>query len=301
MRMTLMPNLWTHATPTDDDHPLAVAVEQVVRPLPLSPARKARIRDDLFSHLKSIHEEESTKGGTNEEIVARSLSRFGAPAEIATELRGDTTWGQAVGWRLSRIFDFRVSESAEKFAFRFFIYLALMMAAVLLIACPAKWLLDREFRPDEIAAVAITLGLVAVFVAAMIYFGIKFADTALNQLHRQTLELFRLVAPLRITMAFREGSELTLAALKLSVDCSPRVAMAIWLLLLTAVYPAMYFTACYLYNEAYLLTHPNWALLVPAAVGTTLVGLAAGFGFVADRSYRQHWESLPIFSKEMAT
>src|SRR5262245_60732068 len=108
MRMTLTSGLWNHATPTVDDRPLAIAVEQVVRPLPLSTSRKARIRDDLFSHLKSIHEEEFSKGGTSEEIVARSLARFGDPAELASELRGDTTWGQALAWRFSQAFDFRV-------------------------------------------------------------------------------------------------------------------------------------------------------------------------------------------------
>jgi hypothetical protein len=274
---------WNHATPAVADCPLAIAVEQAVRPLPLSTGRKARIRDDLFSHLKSIHEEEAAKGGTSDEIVARSLARFGAPSEISTELSGGNTWSQTLGWRISQALEFRISDSVEQFCFRFLVYVVSMMAVLSLVIWPAKWLLSGEYQPQEIGASAAALGLSSLLVTAMLYFGIKFADTMLNQRQNQVF-VFSL-ARVHITI---------------SIDGFPRLAMAVWLLLLSMTYPAMYFAASYL-HETYLLTHPDWVFLAFGAAGTTLVGLVAGFGFVADRRYREHWESLPIFSKEIAT
>ena len=65
---------------------LKTIVEQAVRPVQATIARKRRMREELLSHLASIFEEEAERLGDEQNALGRAKQRFGDPRELSRQL-----------------------------------------------------------------------------------------------------------------------------------------------------------------------------------------------------------------------
>ncbi len=74
-------------------------IERTVRTLPCDKTTKLRIRDDLYSQLKLIYEEELAKDGDESSALQRAKVRFGKPSDLRKELAATIPtrmrWGSA--------------------------------------------------------------------------------------------------------------------------------------------------------------------------------------------------------------
>jgi len=99
---------------------LQIVVEQAVRPVRVTIARKCRMREEMLAHLLSIYEEETAKAGSDEAALERAKQRFGDPRELCAQLQ------QSVSrWERFRAFserlDYRPGESPWRLAVRLFL------------------------------------------------------------------------------------------------------------------------------------------------------------------------------------
>jgi hypothetical protein len=65
---------------------LKILVERAVRPVLASAARKRKMREELLAHVVGVFEEEA-KLGNEPAALARTLERFGHPAELTGQLQ----------------------------------------------------------------------------------------------------------------------------------------------------------------------------------------------------------------------
>jgi hypothetical protein len=65
---------------------LKIMVERVVRPVPVSTARKGRMREELLGHVTAVFEEERARLGDDEAAFERTEQRFGNPDELTGQL-----------------------------------------------------------------------------------------------------------------------------------------------------------------------------------------------------------------------
>lgn len=66
---------------------LKVVVEQAVRPIQATMARKRQMREELLSHLVATFEEEFERTGDQQAALDRAKQRFGKPGELTTQLQ----------------------------------------------------------------------------------------------------------------------------------------------------------------------------------------------------------------------
>jgi hypothetical protein len=66
---------------------LKIVVEQTVRPVGATMARKRRMREELLAHLTAIFEEEFERLGDEQAALERAKRRFGDPGELTTQLQ----------------------------------------------------------------------------------------------------------------------------------------------------------------------------------------------------------------------
>jgi ATP-dependent Clp protease ATP-binding subunit ClpC len=97
---------------------LAVLVERAVRPVRAGPARKLRMREELFTHLTGIFEEEKARLGGDAAALAEAARRFGDPAALTADLQASLTLGDRAAAALDRWFGWRPPESAARYSLR---------------------------------------------------------------------------------------------------------------------------------------------------------------------------------------
>ena len=67
-------------------------VEQAVRPVRATMARKRRMREELLAHLVAIFEEEAGKLGDEQAALEQAKLRFGDPRELTGQLQQAVPW-----------------------------------------------------------------------------------------------------------------------------------------------------------------------------------------------------------------
>jgi len=65
---------------------LRKTVERAVRPLAVSLKRKRQVREELLAHLLGVFDQELATDGDEQAALARTLARFGDPAELTADL-----------------------------------------------------------------------------------------------------------------------------------------------------------------------------------------------------------------------
>ena len=117
---------------------LKIVVEQAVRPVRATMARKRGMREELLAHLVSVFEEEAERLGDEQAALEHATQRFGDPGELTTQLQ------QAVPrWDRCRSIvenmGYQASESAWHLAAKHFLVMLLIYSLWL-----PTWLLAFE-------------------------------------------------------------------------------------------------------------------------------------------------------------
>jgi hypothetical protein len=83
-------------------------VEQAVRPVQAGIRRKFRMREELYSHLQGIYDEEFERLEDHDSAVGRAIQRFGSSDELSENLKDSVPWRDAImRWSVIRwIIDF---------------------------------------------------------------------------------------------------------------------------------------------------------------------------------------------------
>ncbi|MGO9111219.1 MAG: hypothetical protein ACLP9L_18495 [Thermoguttaceae bacterium] len=123
---------------------LKIVVEQAVRPVRATMARKRKMREELLAHLLAIFEEEAEKLGDEQTALEQAKQRFGDPRELTGQLQQTVPqWDRFA--RLFEAYDFpRLGEPLLRFAGRLTIFTLVAFAAMISIVLPALLLHGRE-------------------------------------------------------------------------------------------------------------------------------------------------------------
>jgi hypothetical protein len=127
---------------------LQIIVERAVRPVEASTSRKRKMREELLAHVTGVFEEESIRSGDDQVAVERATRRFGAPAEVTSQLQESVP---ASDW-VERFWQGRPGETVLRGALR----LACAFQAFMLVVCGiavlvAGW--DTSWSRAELCAV----------------------------------------------------------------------------------------------------------------------------------------------------
>lgn len=139
-----------------------VVVERTVRPVRASRARKHRMRQDLLQHLQSVFDEELRQGLDESQALDRTLHRFGATDELATDLQRAVPWNDRLAFRLESLSANRPGESLARRAARLALLMFAAMATAYFIVLPPILVLQgrqREMRQTWFLGVVICLTL----------------------------------------------------------------------------------------------------------------------------------------------
>ncbi len=140
---------------------LKIVVEQAVRPVRATMARKRRMREELLGHLTAIFEEEAEKLGNEQAALEQAKLRFGDPRELTGQLQETVPrWD-----RLARLGDWGQrwpGESLSHFAGRITITTAALSAIVMLIVLPALVMNGRQNECVTTAHVLLVLGVLTI-------------------------------------------------------------------------------------------------------------------------------------------
>jgi hypothetical protein len=109
---------------------LMVLVERAVRPVPVGPRQKLRMREELLAHLTAVYEEELARLGDEQVALAQAARRFGDPAELTRELQDSGSLRDRLDHHLHRWFGARPRDSAARNTLR-------LAALMLLASLPA--------------------------------------------------------------------------------------------------------------------------------------------------------------------
>jgi ATP-dependent Clp protease ATP-binding subunit ClpC len=141
---------------------LKIVVEQAVRPVRATMARKRRMREELLGHLIAIFEEEAARLGDDQAALDQAKRRFGDPRELTAELQETVPWWDKLA-RLSEAAGLRgPRESLLHFAARVTVAAMVFVAVPMLILAPIVSLCGRQRSPDELDFMVRTLFFVGI-------------------------------------------------------------------------------------------------------------------------------------------
>jgi hypothetical protein len=106
-------------------------VERCVRPVRCGIARKRKMREELFTHVTGIYDEELERLGDPDAAIAQTAGRFGEPAALAHEIESSLPSHERFNAFVERWTTHRSSESATRYSLRMTIHTFYVIAAVL--------------------------------------------------------------------------------------------------------------------------------------------------------------------------
>lgn len=142
-------------------HALKIAVERAVRPIQAPQETRLRMRQELLAHLEAIHAEEAARGGTEADVLQRTLTRFGPSEELTAELRHSLNWPERYEAWLNSWVARRPSESPLRAAARMAVMAFVLMNALLLLVVVEQTLAANRDAPS----VALTVSLATMLAA----------------------------------------------------------------------------------------------------------------------------------------
>jgi ATP-dependent Clp protease ATP-binding subunit ClpC len=137
-------------------------VEQAVRPVRATMARKRRMREELLAHLLAIFEEEAVPLGNEQAALAGARRRFGDPRELTAELQETVPWWDKLA-RLGEAAELRgPRESLLHFAARLAILGIMFVAVPMPILAPIVSFCGRRNELDIVAWTLFVVGMLNV-------------------------------------------------------------------------------------------------------------------------------------------
>ena len=140
-------------------------VEQAVRPLRASDARKMRMREEMFEHLSAIYAEELDRLGDDTAALARANERFGDPDDLVRELQGSLP-GYERFLCACDLWRYRPGDSLLGYAGRHLVLALACMAVMVLFTLPAIWLRGRTWEIGVFLHVALVTALFSTLFSA---------------------------------------------------------------------------------------------------------------------------------------
>jgi len=138
---------------------LKIVVEQAVRPIRATLARKRRMREELLAHLVSIFEEEAERVGDEQTALDQAKRRFGNPRELTGQLQESVSpWGR-VRFVLET-YTYQPGDSVLRLAAVSLLSMVLMIAGLLLAAMLVSLLRARHDDFGMLVHVSLATGVV---------------------------------------------------------------------------------------------------------------------------------------------
>ena len=109
---------------------LKIVVEQAVRPVRATMARKRRMREELLAHLTAIFEEEAEALGDDQAALDQAKRRFGDPRELTGEIQESVSGLAKVGATVGK-YNFQSAQLVLHLVLRMYCW-RLMAVAMLL-------------------------------------------------------------------------------------------------------------------------------------------------------------------------
>ena len=138
---------------------LKVAVERIVRPVEAPGSTKLQMREELYAHLLAIQAEEAVQGGTEDEILRRSIERLGPPDQLTPDLQRSLSWHERHETRMNRWLGRRPADTPLTLATRISLSMFILVGVAFTVALTGR-ALAGTMRPMPYGA---ALGLVALF------------------------------------------------------------------------------------------------------------------------------------------
>jgi len=116
---------------------LRIQVERVVRPVLASLSRKMQWREELYTLICSIHEEELARKNSADEALRVTLERFGDPQALSVELATSVGWMERTLNHLEEAWLYRrQGESILRHALRIGLIHLVMVASLMVTVIP---------------------------------------------------------------------------------------------------------------------------------------------------------------------
>ncbi len=125
---------------------LKTVVEQAVRPVRATMARKRKIREELLAHLMSIFEEEQGRLGDERVALDQSRRRFGDPRELVALIQAAIPRSDWCVRFADEFFLVRRGESAFAHAVRVAAFMFTSFAMTLVLLPSILWFRGRQYE-----------------------------------------------------------------------------------------------------------------------------------------------------------
>jgi hypothetical protein len=106
-------------------------VERSVRPVRAGIVRKRKMREELFTHLSAIYEEELARSSDPDAAIVKAARRFGEPASLAREFDNSLPAYERFSASVERWVQYRAPESAVRYSLRLAFHSFILLAVVL--------------------------------------------------------------------------------------------------------------------------------------------------------------------------
>ncbi|MBC8353756.1 MAG: hypothetical protein H8E66_17290 [Planctomycetes bacterium] len=118
---------------------LKIHVERAVRPVYAAGRTKLRMRNELYAHILDIYEEELSQAKDERAALDATMSRFGPPHNLTTELQQTVSWLEQREGMLDKWLIRRSTENELQHAGRLATSYLLLCPSVVLLAAGVTW------------------------------------------------------------------------------------------------------------------------------------------------------------------
>lgn len=164
-------------------------VERIVRPVPMSPARKMRIRKEFLEHLEAGFAEELAVDQDEAAALERARRRFGDPAMITTELRAGLCLSERFAGRLTDIVSQRRHERLGRYVARVSAIYACILAAAMIVAVVSRHLVQHRVLQVPLADLQAVFAAdvsLTMLTAGLLLFGVKLSEELISGARRRS-------------------------------------------------------------------------------------------------------------------
>lgn len=218
--------------------PLMIAVERAVRPVRAPLMTKLRMREELLTHLEAVHAEEATRGGSPEQVLQRSLARFGEPGALTRELQRSLNWQERLEAGINHWFLRNEGESRHRAASRISLTILLYVSCLMLVVVVPVWLAKGRLPTELGRSTLMLVTFIAVSAFSTTWFALTCAERAARSPRLVVWDGVAWLAGVAVGLVIGLAGLTVTALAGWSFDLPPR---AIWLWVLMAGAAVVFF------------------------------------------------------------
>lgn len=207
---------------------LMIAVERAVRPVRAPLMTRLRMREELLAHLESIQAEEAVRGGTAEQVLQRSLARWGDPQELTQELQRSLNWQERFEAGINHWFLRYEGESRLHAAARITLTIWLYVGCTLLLVVIPTYLAKGRLSAELGRSTLILVTFIAVSAFSTTWFALACAERAARSPRLVAFDVVTWLAAFAVGIVIGCAGLSVTALAGRSFDLPPR-ALWVWL------------------------------------------------------------------------